>query len=220
MTSPDGADALAHARAIEANVTRVIRGKPQAVRAALTALLAGGHLLIEDVPGTGKTILARALARSLTAKFRRIQCTQDLLPSDMTGVSVFDPREQTFRFREGPVFTEVLLADEINRATPRAQSALLECMAERQVTCDGETYPLAPGFFVIATQNPIELEGTFPLPEAQLDRFALMVRIGYPSVDDLVAIIDDQRESHPLDALEPVADMPTLAAIQRAFDGN
>lgn len=215
MTSPDGAGALAHARAIEANVTRVIRGKPQAVRAALTALLAGGHLLIEDVPGTGKTILARALARSLTAKFRRIQCTQDLLPSDMTGVSVFDPREQTFRFREGPVFTEVLLADEINRATPRAQSALLECMAERQVTCDGETYPLAPGFFVIATQNPIELEGTFPLPEAQLDRFALMVRIGYPSVDDLVAIIDDQRESHPLDALEPVADMPTLASIQR-----
>jgi len=216
MEQPAGEGPRAWAAAIEQNVSRVIRGKPEGVRLALTALFAGSHLLIEDVPGTGKTMLARAIARSIEARFRRIQCTQDLLPSDMTGVSVFDPRDQTFRFREGPVFTQVLLADEINRATPRAQSALLECMEERQVTCDGETYPLATGFFVIATQNPVELEGTFPLPEAQLDRFALQVRLGYPDVDDLAAIIADQRDAHPIDDLAPVATMDQLVAIQTA----
>lgn len=206
----------AQALAIEANVRRVIRGKDGPVRLALTALFARGHLLIEDVPGTGKTMLARAIARSFDATFRRIQCTQDLLPSDMTGVSVFDPREQTFSFREGPVFTEILLADEVNRATPRAQSALLECMEERQVSADGQTYRLPPLFFVVATQNPVELEGTFPLPEAQLDRFALQVRLGYPSGDDLVAILDAQRVRHPIDDLEPVATRDDLSAIQAA----
>ncbi len=216
MDAPDPAPARAAALAIEANVRRVVQGKDEAVRLALTALFAGGHLLIEDVPGTGKTVLARALARSLDATFRRIQCTQDLLPSDMTGTAVFDPRDASFRFRRGPVFTEVLLADEVNRATPRAQSALLECMEERQVTVDGETHPLPPLFFVVATQNPVELEGTFPLPEAQLDRFALQVRLGYPSAEALVAIIAAQRQRHPLDDLAPVADRAALQGVQAA----
>ncbi|RMG07993.1 MAG: MoxR family ATPase [Planctomycetota bacterium] len=208
--------ARAKALDIEANVRRVVRGKDDRVRLALVALFARGHLLVEDVPGTGKTVLARAIARSLDATFRRIQCTQDLLPSDMTGVSVFDPKELTFTFRPGPVFTEILLADEVNRATPRAQSALLECMEERQVTADGKTYRLSPLFFVVATQNPVELEGTFPLPEAQLDRFALQLRLGYPAQDALVEIIDAQRREHPLERLSPVADRDDLAAIQQA----
>ncbi|MBL4849609.1 MAG: MoxR family ATPase [Planctomycetes bacterium] len=207
---------LEAARAIEANVLRVIRGKAPEVRLALVALYAGGHLLIEDVPGTGKTVLARALARSLDAKFRRLQCTQDLLPSDVTGVTVFDPSAGTFTFKEGPVFTDLLLADEINRATPRAQSALLESMEERQVTADGTTYPLSKLFFVVATQNPIELEGTFPLPEAQLDRFALQIKLGYPTTDALVEILADQTERHPLETLEPVATGEDLIAIQAA----
>jgi MoxR-like ATPase len=210
----DGARRVA--LAIEENVRRVLRGKDERVRLALLALFARGHLLIEDVPGTGKTMLARAIARSLDLSFRRIQCTQDLLPSDMTGVSVFDPRSLTFTFREGPVFTDVLLADEVNRATPRAQSALLECMEERQVTSDGKTYPLSSLFFVVATQNPIELEGTFPLPEAQLDRFALQVRLGYPSAEALAEIMDAQRTAHPIDALGPVAGRADLEAVQRA----
>jgi MoxR-like ATPase len=201
---------------IEQNVRRVIQGKDERVRLALLGLFARGHVLIEDVPGTGKTMLARAIARSLDLTFRRIQCTQDLLPSDMTGVSVFDPKELTFTFREGPVFTDVLLADEVNRATPRAQSALLECMEERQVTCDGRTYALSPRFFVVATQNPVELEGTFPLPEAQLDRFALQVRLGYPSAEALADIIDAQRATHPIEGLAPVATREDLDAVQRA----
>ena len=207
---------LEAARAIEANVLRVIRGKDAEVRLALTALFAGGHLLIEDVPGTGKTVLARALARSLDAEFRRLQCTQDLLPSDVTGVTVFDPQSGTFQFKPGPVFTDVLLADEINRATPRAQGALLESMEERQVTADGVTHPLSERFFVVATQNPVELEGTFPLPEAQLDRFALQLRLGYPSLDDLVEIVCDQAERHPLVELQTVATREDLSAIQAA----
>jgi MoxR-like ATPase len=209
-------DPLETAQAIAANVQRVIHGKDDRVRLALVALFAQGHLLIEDVPGTGKTMLARAIARSLDADFKRIQCTQDLLPSDMIGVSVFNPKELTFTFREGPVFTEILLADEVNRATPRAQSALLEAMEERQVTSDGTTYPLPPLFFVVATQNPVELEGTFPLPEAQLDRFAIQLSLGYPREDDLVEILEEQRRAHPIDSLEPVATREDLTAIQDA----
>jgi len=209
-------EARAKAKAIEDNVRRVIHGKDDRVRLALLALFARGHLLIEDVPGTGKTMLARAIARSLDLGFKRIQCTQDLLPSDMTGVAVFDPHSLTFTFRQGPVFTDVLLADEVNRATPRAQSALLECMEERQVTADGQTYPLPPLFFVVATQNPVELEGTFPLPEAQLDRFALQVQLGYPTAEALAQILDDQRAGHPIDALGPVARREDLLAVQEA----
>src|SRR5688572_23769734 len=197
--------ALATARALEENVRRVIVGKDEPVRLALVALFARGHLLIEDVPGTGKTLLARAIARSLDAKFTRIQFTPDLLPADVTGVSVFDPKELVFKFREGPVFTEVLLADEINRATPRAQSALLESMEERTVSADGQTRVLPELFFVVATQNPIELQGTFPLPEAQLDRFALRVELGPPTTDDLVRVIEAQQLRHPLEDLRPVA---------------
>jgi MoxR-like ATPase len=211
------AAARAIALSIEANVQRVIRGKDEAVRMALLALFGRGHLLIEDVPGTGKTMLARAIARSCTADFRRLQCTQDLLPSDMTGVSVFDPKELVFHFRQGPVFTDILLADEINRATPRAQSALLECMEERQVSADGKTYALSELFFVVATQNPIELEGTFPLPEAQLDRFALQVQLGYPNTDQLVEIIQAQARRHPIDDLQPVASGEDLRGIHTAI---
>src|SRR5688572_23980354 len=174
------------------NVERVLVGKRGAVELAVAALLCEGHLLIEDVPGVGKTTLARGLAQSIGGTFRRLQCTPDLLPSDVTGVSVYDPKSTEFVFKPGPVFTNVLLADEINRATPRAQSSLLECMAERQVTADGQTYPLSRPFLVIATQNPVELEGTFPLPEAQLDRFLLRLRLGYPTEQDEERILLQQ----------------------------
>ena len=169
---------------LRANLAPVLVGKPEIVDLALVALLCEGHMLIEDVPGVGKTTLARGLAQSIGGTFRRIQCTPDLLPSDVTGVSIFDQKSGDFVFRPGPVFANVVLADEINRATPRAQSSLLECMEERQVTGDGETRPLPRPFLVIATQNPVELEGTFPLPEAQLDRFLLRLRLGYPSEAD------------------------------------
>jgi len=212
----DWTRALATAGALEANVRRVIVGKDEAVRLALLALFARGHLLIEDVPGTGKTLLARAIARSLDAKFTRLQFTPDLLPSDVTGVSVFDPKDLTFKFREGPVFTEVLLADEVNRATPRAQSALLESMEERTVTADGTTRALPELFFVVATQNPIELQGTFPLPEAQLDRFALRVELGAPSIESLVEVIAAQQLRHPLEDLKPVAKRDAILEVQEA----
>ena len=196
------------------NVERVILGKRAVVETAVAALLARGHVLLEDVPGVGKTVLARALARSVGAEFRRLQCTPDLLPSDVTGVSVYNTRDQTFEFRKGPVFTSVLLADEINRATPRTQSSLLEAMEERQVSVDGTTHPLPDPFFLIATQNPIELSGTFPLPEAQLDRFLVRLSIGYPDDATEVEVMAAQKERHPIDALQPVLDGARLRELQ------
>ncbi len=209
------AETALFARVIE-NVERVVYGKRRAVETVVAALLARGHVLIEDVPGVGKTVLARALARSIRADLRRIQCTPDLLPSDVTGVSVFNPKELTFEFRRGPVFTHVLLADEINRATPRTQSAFLEAMEERQVSVDGATHRLPSPFFLVATQNPIELAGTFPLPEAQLDRFLVRVSLGYPDDATETRVMTAQRVAHPLEALEPVSDIAQLAAAQEA----
>ena len=187
-----------------ANVERVIVGKHHEVRLALVALLCRGHLLIEDVPGTGKTVLAKAIARSLGCTFRRIQFTPDLLPSDVTGLSIYNQKTQEFEFRPGPIMSQVVLADEINRATPKTQSSLLECMEERQATIDGVTYPMPDPFLVIATQNPIEYEGTFALPEAQLDRFMLRIRLGYPQPIEEIVILDEQKRTHPLDELEEV----------------
>jgi MoxR-like ATPase len=201
------------------NVERAILGKRAVVETAVAALLARGHVLLEDVPGTGKTVLARALARSLGAEFRRIQCTPDLLPSDVTGSSVLNPRDQSFEFRRGPVFTHVLLADEINRATPRTQSAFLEAMEERQVSVDGATYPLPDPFFLIATQNPVELAGTFPLPEAQLDRFLVRLSIGYPDDAVEVELLAAQKDRSPLDAVQPVLDGARLREIQKGVAG-
>ena len=185
-----------------ANVERVIVGKHHEVRLALVALMCRGHLLIEDVPGTGKTVLAKAIARSLGCTFRRIQFTPDLLPSDVTGLSIYNQKTQEFEFRPGPIMSQVVLADEINRATPKTQSSLLECMEERQATIDGITHPMPDPFLVIATQNPIEYEGTFALPEAQLDRFMLRIRLGYPAPLDEIVILDEQKRTHPLEDLD------------------
>jgi MoxR-like ATPase len=186
-------------------VESVIEGKSDAVRLALTVLLAEGHVLIEDVPGVGKTMLAKALAKSTGCSVRRIQFTPDLLPSDITGVSAYNQERREFEFKPGPVFANVVVGDEINRASPKTQSALLECMQEHQVTVDGQTYPLAPPFMVIATQNPIEMEGTYPLPEAQRDRFTARIAMGYPSQESELAMLDAHGSSSPLDTLEPVA---------------
>jgi MoxR-like ATPase len=202
---------------VAANVERVIVGKHREVRLALVALLCQGHLLIEDVPGTGKTMLARALAKSLDCTFRRIQFTPDLLPTDVTGLSIYNQKTQEFEFRAGPVVSQVVLADEINRATPKTQSALLEAMEERHMTVDGTTRPLPQPFMVIATQNPIEYEGTFPLPEAQLDRFMLRLRMGYPEPMDEMLILDEQKRAHPVESLEPVADASAVLEMQRAI---
>jgi MoxR-like ATPase len=196
------------------NVETVIVGKRAQIELLLVALLCQGHVLIEDVPGTGKTMLARAAAASLGLSFKRVQCTPDLLPNDITGVNIFNQQTGTFDFRAGPVFVNVLLADEINRATPRTQAALLEAMQERQVTVDGRTHPLAAPFLVLATQNPIEFEGTFPLPEAQLDRFLMRLSLGYPAPEDELKIVRSQRNlRHPIEAVQPVARGEELLAL-------
>jgi len=205
------------AERVVANVERVIVGKHLEVRMALVALLCEGHILIEDVPGVGKTMLAKAISRSVGCTFRRIQFTPDLLPSDVTGLSIFNQKTQEFEFRPGPIMAQVVLADEINRATPKTQSALLECMEERQSTIDGVTYPMPSPFLVMATQNPIEYEGTFALPEAQLDRFMLRLRIGYPKAMEEIVILDEQKRTHPIDAVQQVLDVEELRLMQSAI---
>ncbi len=210
-------DVAALGRRLTENIERVIVGKRGPIRLTLVALLCEGHVLLEDVPGVAKTMLARSLAKSLGCSFARIQSTPDLLPSDITGVSVFNQKTVEFEFQPGPVFNQILLSDEINRATPRAQAALLEAMAERQVTADGVTYPLPQPFFVIATQNPIEHEGTFPLPEAQLDRFLMRLEIGYPSFTDENEMLERLKLSHPVDEVQQVASAEEVVAAQRAI---
>lgn len=198
------------------NVETVIIGKRQQIEALMVALLCQGHVLIEDVPGTGKTMLARAVAASMGIDFKRLQCTPDLLPNDITGVNVFNQQTGQFEFRPGPVFVNILLSDEINRATPRAQAALLEAMQERQVSADGVTRALPSPFLVLATQNPIEYEGTFPLPEAQLDRFLIRLSLGYPKVQDEAQILRNLRKRHPIDTIEQVVDGSELLALDDA----
>src|SRR5664280_604621 len=192
------------AQHIAANVASVILGKDEVIRACVVALLAGGHLIIEDYPGVGKTLLAKALARSVDCRFARVQFTPDLLPSDVTGVGVFNQKTREFEFRPGPIFANIVLADEINRSSPKTQASLLECMEERQATIDNVTHPITPPFMVIATQNPIEYEGTYPLPEAQLDRFMMRLSLGYPTAEAEEAILHEQTSHNPLEELEPV----------------
>jgi MoxR-like ATPase len=211
------ADVQAIANRIVENVERVIVGKRPAVQLTVLGLLCQGHILIEDVPGVGKTVLAKAIAKSVGCKFQRIQFTPDMLPSDVTGVSVFNQKTREFEFRPGPIHAQIILVDEINRATPKTQSALLEAMEERQVTVDGRTHRLEPPFMVLATQNPIEYEGTFPLPEAQLDRFMLRIRLGYPSKQDEIEVLDRQQYLHPIEELDQVVSVEELLAAQKAI---
>src|SRR5213596_3210093 len=201
---------------VVANVEKVIVGKGEAVAFSLIAVICHGHVLIEDVPGVGKTVLTKAIARSIGCSFKRIQFTPDLLPSDVTGTSIFNQKTSNFEFRPGPIISQVVLADEINRATPKTQSALLECMEERQATIDGITHMMPDPFLVIATQNPIEYEGTFALPEAQLDRFLLRLRLGYPAPSEEIVILDEQKRTHPLDDLEEVLSVEELRDLQAA----
>jgi MoxR-like ATPase len=205
-------------QAIQANIERVIKGKPQVVELAVVCLLARGHLLIEDVPGVGKTTLAHSLARSLDCSFSRIQFTSDLLPSDILGVSVFLQQQQAFEFRPGPIFANLVLADEINRTTPKTQSSLLEAMNEAQVSVDNQTYPLPQPFMVIATQNPVEHHGTFPLPESQLDRFLMRIRIGYPNLAEERKVLDRQQTLHPAEELQPVVSVQETLDLQHAVE--
>jgi len=213
MQAPD-AQRLFHR--IAGNIEQVMRGQHAQVRKLLAAFAAGGHVLVDDFPGTGKTTLAKSLAASIGARFTRVQFTPDLLPSDILGVSVFNQRDQSFEFREGPVFTCILLADEINRASPRTQSALLEVMAESQVSVEGRTHPMDELFFVVATQNPVEFRGTYPLPEAQMDRFALCLALGYVDADTEVAVLNAQDLGHPLDTIGPVAAREEVLALKHA----
>src|SRR5882672_5782488 len=208
------ADVAATATKIVANMEKVIIGKRTQIMLALAAYLSEGHILLEDVPGVAKTMLARALARSVGCTFKRIQCTPDLLPTDVTGVSIFNQKTAEFEFRPGPIFAQTVLADEVNRTTPRTQAALLEAMAERRVSVDGQTYTLKPPFLLMATQNPIDHEGTFPLPEAQLDRFLIRLNIGYPTLEEEGKMLERQQRGHPIDDLQPVVPAAEVQACQ------
>ncbi|MBI2267048.1 MAG: MoxR family ATPase [Armatimonadetes bacterium] len=197
------------------NLGKVIRGKPRVIESLVVALFSGGHVLMEDVPGVGKTTLAKSLACSIRGAFKRVQFTPDLLPTDILGSSIYNPKEASFDFKEGPVFTNILLADEINRASPRTQSSLLEAMNEAQATIEGRRYPLPAPFLVLATQNSIEFHGTYPLPEAQLDRFSVKLQLGYPPLEDEIEVLEGQREVHPLEELAPVADLEEIIEVQK-----
>ena len=202
---------------IKKNIQKVIVGKDDVIDLMLISLIASGHILLEDVPGMGKTLLAKAMAASIDSDFKRVQFTPDLLPSDLTGINYFNQKTSNFEFRSGPIFTNILLADEINRATPRTQSSLLECMEERQVTIDGETKKLESPFMVIATQNPIEIQGTFPLPEAQLDRFLIKIDMGYPTTEEGVLILSRFKEQNPLDKLNAVVTREAIIRAQQDY---